>query len=918
MKKFLLIMGGVVVLAGIAFVFYMAGNVWLAYYIAAHNQEMGEKYAKAAELAQQNAVNQETQKQAQLSQSLQDQATFFVDPNGYQTEDNWLATGISRELAEMTYEVVHPGEAPPDIQITARVDPDEAQVHVEISGFGDGAASDMVVDLTPTFVWEAHGYAPLAQKLLGTTNPPSIAPGENSPDILAHLQSLTAYNLAQEDVRLSANLQQSPASWQDHEAAALALTALALRENAGWFSDERRLLNRATAHLAVAEALRQNQNETWPGLIADAAVRTLAGREIDALAHLDSLAARTDCPASAKPWITALRLKAGQDWRVTRVTSDSPLLVQIVWFQVLANDLTDIAATHRLDAIFPAQSDDSTAANNQTQSSSVWDLPDWGRAVLVSPLYLSVDNGHRFTENNITLELKEINDVMKVEGGDPITEQNVSASFSEGEGETVSKDANGKVVVQVIGRGTFKAATRRHLFVALRSTYSWMDHDLGLPEDAVAFRAKMDATFRGLPQSEFLWEGMDNASQEELQRRYELWHSQNKVWQVGELAPGTGSDLPGYALEKSFYARGVPFGTVYRAAQRLIFINDIGVKDHAAEFNAIVAQVKKLSLDQQIAEFQKLSKPFNAMEQAETPHGPTPVEQKLLALAPDNYDLLVDHLSVEKLLPVVKPMLAYNIRPVYELERVNQSYFNDATREMLWRDHAALDPDGYFGLAGVLRDEGKFDEAAEMDRKGVAGAYDVVLMSNSVWDLVDYDLAHGRKDEAEKVAQDAADTGSRGGMEAQMYLLEKEGQLDQAAAVGNDIVDRYGGDFELNLLYARHKDHFPDQYLTVERQFFPHGMDRAELASFYQKPDAGCQITGDHPVLKIAGLRQGDVIVALDGHAVRSKDQYLFVRALSEDPKMDFVVWRNGKYVKVEATLPERRFYANIANYGTE
>lgn len=917
MKKFFLISGGVIILALIAFGFYEGMTLLEGIYLYTHREEFEERLAKSSEQAQLKSVAQETERLAQLKKSLDDQPSFFVDREGYQTEDNWLAANIIRELTGMSFEVMHPGDPLPDFHVKTQVDPDKPQVRVEVTGVDEGDDADVYADLTPTFAWDAQGYAPLAQKLLDRTKIPSFNTlGDNATDILAHLQNLTAYDLAQEDVRLSANLQQNPASWQDHEAAALALTALALRENAGFYSDDRTLLCRATAHLALAQVLRQNQSETWPGLIADAAIRMLTGREVNAMADLDSLAARTDCPESAKPWIMALRLRAKDDWRIAEVKSNSPLLVKIAWFQVLADDLTDMAATHRLNAILPAPTDDSSTTNNQTQDSSVWDLPDWGRAVLVSPLYLSVENGHRFTENNITLELKEINDVMKVEGGDPVNAQNVTTAFAEGESGTISKDANGKVLVRVIGRGTFKAATRRHLVVAIRSAYDWMKRDLGLPEDAEAFRAQMDATFRGIPQGEFLWEGMENPSQEELKRRYDVWHEQNKTWNVWALPPGTGSSLPGYSMVKAFYARGVPFGTVYRVEQRLGFINAIGEEDDTTEFNAIVAKVKQLPLSEQPDAFHKLSAPLNAKMQADVPHGPTALEQKLLKLAPDRYDLVVDHVPVDKLLPVVGSFLDYNIRPIKEIESLYRKYINDSTHELIWRRHAALEPDGYFGLADFLREEGKFDEAAEMDRKGVAEGYDQVLMSNSVWELVDYDLNHGLNDEAEKVAQSAADTGSERGLGVQMYLQEREGKLDEAEATGKAMEDRYSPDISLSLLYAGHKDHFPEKYAEAERKLFPDGLLQVDLSSFFQKPESGCKITGDSPLLKEAGFRQNDVIVAIDGHQVNSRDQYVFLSAIPHDSKVGIIVWRNQKYMEMQTSLPGQKFYGNLADYG--
>jgi hypothetical protein len=64
-----------------------------------------------------------------------------------------------------------------------------------------------------------------------------------------------------------------------------------------------------------------------------------------------------------------------------------------------------------------------------------------------------------------------------------------------------------------------------------------------------------------------------------------------------------------------------------------------------------------------------------------------------------------------------------------------------------------------------------------------------------------------------------------------------------------------------------------------------------------------------------AGLRAGDVVVAMDSHPVLNESTYLFVRAMSDAPIMDLIVWQNGKYVEVKASPPGRRFGNQLADY---
>lgn len=76
----------------------------------------------------------------------------------------------------------------------------------------------------------------------------------------------------------------------------MVLGAFGLRDSAGDFSDTRWVLNRMTAHLAVATALRNGRSEpSIDGQIANATLLALVGRQRTSLSAVDALAA--DAPA---------------------------------------------------------------------------------------------------------------------------------------------------------------------------------------------------------------------------------------------------------------------------------------------------------------------------------------------------------------------------------------------------------------------------------------------------------------------------------------------------------------------------------------------------------------------------------------------------------------------------------------------
>jgi hypothetical protein len=79
-------------------------------------------------------------------------------------------------------------------------------------------------------------------------------------------------------------------------------------------------------------------------------------------------------------------------------------------------------------------------------------------------------------------------------------------------------------------------------------------------------------------------------------------------------------------------------------------------------------------------------------------------------------------------------------------------------------------------------------------------------------------------------------------------------------------------------------------------------------------------INGDSRRLREAGLRGGDVIVGLDGYRVRSYDQYHSVRhfqALPSDAReMRLRVWRQTRYLDIDASVLGRFFGVNMRTYG--
>ena len=118
-----------------------------------------------------------------------------------------------------------------------------------------------------------------------------------------------------------------------HDSAALVLGAFALRESAGVFSDVRWALNRMTAHLAMAAALRgADEPASIDGALAEVMLNILTRHQARALDQLARLGARTPS-ASLDAWRRALQVHVTQDWRAITLTPSTTGLEELEYLR---------------------------------------------------------------------------------------------------------------------------------------------------------------------------------------------------------------------------------------------------------------------------------------------------------------------------------------------------------------------------------------------------------------------------------------------------------------------------------------------------------------------------------------------------------------------------------------------------------
>lgn len=221
------------------------------------------------------------------------------------TEQEWIVESVVKALASMTQ--VGLSGATEAAAVTAKLIPGPVAAPPTFTvTLGQSQVMQVRID---EHIWSSYTYTPLAAAMIqaAPARPAALLP---TPDLNARqaLVDPRVDALLGESERISSALTKDLRSAAAHEAAALLVGALALRESAGIFTDVRPALSRIAAHLSMSSALRQKAPEGLDGLLARAVTMTLVGRQKDALAILAAIEPIVTS-APDKAWIRALRLR---------------------------------------------------------------------------------------------------------------------------------------------------------------------------------------------------------------------------------------------------------------------------------------------------------------------------------------------------------------------------------------------------------------------------------------------------------------------------------------------------------------------------------------------------------------------------------------------------------------------------------
>lgn len=792
--------------------------------------------------------------------------------SAFRTEEEWMVGEIVRDIAEMS-----------QFARASRFDPASVNATLARSAASAGAwtatvassgGKPVTVELPlRTGVWSPAEYEPLARALvagLGRKESPS-----SDEALLASLLDLRAPVIERQNQWVSKRLETGMAKSTVHEEAALLLGAFALREAAGWFSDHRQLLCRLTAHLALADALREGAERGIAGRYAGVTLLVLSRRTAEAIPLLDALDRAAAGSKAQGAWIRALRLRATDDWRSLGQPKSRSLLERLEYYRALVNDSVDALAL--------------SIATDETLEP----VADWGR--ITTGRYVNVVEGNLFLDGALEREQAEVAEVREAGNAPAVSGGRLIEALNEPAGRCL-----GPAGPRVIGWGTWAAFIQRHIGEHVHRVDFHVRRSLSLEEAANANQARLDRQWGGLVlfpmatcyrirKQEQNFDRIKDAIDVALERP-ELMVALN--W--AHLASGTRYEVleRGMAKTDGWFTTGLPRGTVYDSFWRL----------------------------------QKLT--------TARAHQPGVLEG-LAAIDPYNPDvarrraeaLVRRKAAPAEILEALGPRADYDLGA---LRRIVDDITEKRPRETMEILARMCEIDAEHCLAlGFTQAWRKLDDqaAASFQRAIDSPTVDRVNASHPAPWLGRYHRKHGRPQKALQIAREAAETGSGAGFLAMAQHWEALSGFAEAEKYYVQRSDRYKDPkydcnsglvaFYYRMARVRKQEKFEPRLKSCLAKMFPEGLEPVDLKTLSGPPTDGVFVNGHNDETLKQGLWAGDIIVGLDGWRVRTVDQYHAVDSIPgvEVEDMTFTVWKAGVYREVKATFPERQLYVKLNNY---
>lgn len=799
--------------------------------------------------------------------------SYFQTP--FQSESQFIVEAIATDLAEQVCYAARqrlPDKNPIRVSTRERKNaPVDAPVYaMQIDLDEKTAPLNLVLNVNGP-IWSPDVYQELAALLARTTgltfNPTNMS-GDTR--LAARLLDATPETIEMENQSLSGALEKDFRNAGLHEQAALLLGAFLLRDHSGYFLEIRSPLCRMTAHLTLARHLQGTNAPGINGQLAEAMMLTLVHAQAPALERLKSIDARD---ASVAAMVRALQAYNTGDFRPLAAIPDPSPMESIACFHTMADCASHTAAWEQLDGRQKGTIDFVRAANE---------------------LGYSVEIGHQLLLASLPLEQREIQAVYKISHSGGLKESDQIKALNALPERCLAPGTDPKPRVRIIGWGQWAHFLQRHLCHAMQQNFRFMDHAWGVHDAARDFAAQCDQDFNGLRLYPF------------VRRRHctEIKAYHKSVDDGFKVTVATPHLVPAFCWNS--LCTKPAFAPLYTP----------NPNPHVNEWhnhNPLPGTAYDLG--------PRLNHPSLIARQDVTAHF-----ERLHLLAP--YDIGISEWNIRR---------KYQDRPTYEqaMEYYGplQSYSSAALRDLaatvenqparyetLMLQAARLNPSAYYELARQVIKSGQEDKAADFYENAAESDPDAVRVASIAEWRVRYHLKKGQTAKARAIADFAGDVYSQAGLTAKAVFLESTTNYADAFDWYGKIEERYEDSWPLVWFCLRYSTQTGDSRFNAGLQqrkdvVFPGGMEKVSLNTFHEAPTNGVLIKAENTLLNSAGLKQGDVIVALDGIRTHYFAQYQYIRSFLTTPELKLIVWQGDAYREIKASPPNRVFGVAFDDY---
>jgi hypothetical protein len=779
------------------------------------------------------------------------------------TEEQWIVEGVMNAIAGMTL-----GVEAPSARASRTIGNDGSSPTFRIAIAG---SDDPLTVSVAGHIWAPQTYAAAAAQLMHLSETSGAATKHADLAARLALTNLSAATLLDVNERVSASLEQDPRSFSAHESAALLVGAFALRESGGMLSDVRPALTRMAAHLAMAQALRQSNEETLDGTCARGVLAALAGLQRQALSIADDISRRATTDGD-HAWARALQLRVTGDWRNRPRANGETRLEQLEYARAAR---TRRGADAFLDYV------DATVQDPGVE---------WQRIVSIG--YSNVEASNRFSRGGTRRELDEARLVWSHYHGREITDADLIPALNDRPAQSPISRVDGKSRFRVLDWGTWAAFHQRQVCEAIIDLAD--NRRIIGDEDALdKLPAQLEPHFSQLRLFPVVlrWIAGTVADYDRA-----LIGARALVTTSPELVPAL---VWNALLEKPYYVgRARPFPT-----------ETAWLTPAVPTGTAFDLGVRAL--------------------RAGCPRPPTLAQAALWA-----QEMPYDHwtqwahayFAAGKGVPslaVVRrafgPLFDYDEGAL--MKAIEYTAMSLDERIGLTRSLCAVSTSRCPMLTELLLRDGRDLDAVKVYEQWFAQSRDRVGVANEMLWLMRYYVEQGNPSRAETIARDAASTGSARGVEVLAEFLDRSNRSDEAEQSYREIGERYRnratslGTYLMRRALKNGDTALQATAVGLLHEVFEAGVQPIVSHALPVRPTAGVTFVGFGKRAAAAGLEPTDVIVGVDGWRVASVHEYVEAARFSFDPVMKLTVWRKGRYQEISARIPQRWLGCRLKNF---